>query len=296
MGEIAAAVARALSEPAGREGVGGTAPHRSDRHGPSFPLPPPLHRSGLGRPQILSPPWHRHRGRDTAAAAAAAAWLGRGPVPQAPRPIEVWAGKGWEEVGGGRWRGPGWGEMGPGGPSGDRVAGERGLSGRMGAARAGDGPEVEGLPRGPEPGESREGSSGFGTGGVDRGILERGFPPFRFPSPSAAFWPHTTWVAVRRPGLLPRNAVRHPLTSRHRTTHFSAAFPRWGGPLLTLERASCGRQFLHWFRVPLTGWIAVCSWLLCALHRLREGRPNAHQSGPHTSCVQFVTCSSAKCI
>lgn len=48
------------------EGVGGTAPHRSCRYGPSFPLPPPLHRPGLGHPQILSPPWHRHRDRDRA--------------------------------------------------------------------------------------------------------------------------------------------------------------------------------------------------------------------------------------
>lgn len=48
------------------EGVGGTAPHHSCRYGPSFPLPPPLHRPGLGHPHILSPPWHRHRDRDRA--------------------------------------------------------------------------------------------------------------------------------------------------------------------------------------------------------------------------------------
>lgn len=53
--------------------------------------------------------------------------------------------------------------------------------------------------------------------------LEQGIP-FRFPALLLRFLaPHDFWVAVRRPGLLPRNAVRHPLASRLGTTRFLAA-------------------------------------------------------------------------
>lgn len=122
------------------EGVGGTAPHHSCRYGPSFPLPPPFHRPGLGHPQILSPLWHRHRDRDRVSRHHRCRSLaGEGARPPGPpAPLRCGRQRGGRRREEGVGRGLDGGEMGLGGPSGDRVAGERGLSGRMGAARAGD--------------------------------------------------------------------------------------------------------------------------------------------------------------
>ena len=101
----------------------------------------------------------------------------------------VWGG---EAVGGGGREARGWGELGPGGPAGDRVAGERGLSGRMGATKAGNRLRGWGPCSECRGGREEGWELGIWDGGVDKGTsLEKGIP-FGFPSPSAAFWPHMT--------------------------------------------------------------------------------------------------------
>lgn len=219
VGEIAAAVAPALREPAVGRVLGVRPPHHSCRYGPSFPLPPPLHRPGLGHPQILSPPWHRHRDRDRASRHHRCRSLaGEGARPPGP-PAPLRCGR---ERGGRRAReGAGMGER-------------WGWEGRLGAGWLGRGARaeewerrglgtssvVEGLTSGLEPGEGRAGNnSKFGTGVWTR--ESRRGDSLQVPQPSAAPWPHLTFGW---PGLLPRNAVRHPLLSGHRSAYFSAAF------------------------------------------------------------------------
>lgn len=142
----------------GWEGAGDN-PLRSYRHGPCLPLAPPLHRPGLGDPQVLSPPWHRHpeRGRDTATRHHRCRSLaGEGASPQALLPAEVGQERGGRRRGG----------CGAGGRAG------RGLWGRRGDLR------------GREDGGWRENGDPASCGAGVEGTPGRGFLPLPIPGSS----------------------------------------------------------------------------------------------------------------
>lgn len=164
---------------AGREGgrVSGVRPPTSPPLWAQLPTPTTPPSAGARHPQILSPPLApTPREIQPAATTAAAARLGRGPVPQAPRPIEVWAGRGWEAAGGGGREGRGWGEAGREGRPGP------GLPGRGAGAeereRRGQGTGSECRRRGEEGRQLRIGT-GVWTGAR---ASQRGLPSV--PSPA----------------------------------------------------------------------------------------------------------------
>lgn len=186
---IAAAAAPALRDgrKGGREGAGGTTPHHSYRYGPSLPLSPPLHRPGLGHPQILSPPLAptprlRQRHSHPPPPLPQPGW-GGGQPPRPPTPLR------WGQERDGRRREEG-AERDVEEGMGERL----GLGGRAeetagGKRRADWGEGCWGKERRPEK-EERRRPCAFGMG-CGQGILQRECPT-PSPIPFLALWPHLT--------------------------------------------------------------------------------------------------------